>query len=133
MKSPILWTAETYKTIVGYEPEQDDLARINCSITDTPGHTDCGLCKHNYPKFLICPTCKAEKKADFQVLIDDTPENLKRMEKAYIDDAYMLVGKPLKVLEADACVGNIRGIHIEWPGKPDDGVIVPFSCFTNKS
>ncbi len=55
------WTAEDFKRNLGMEPEADDLTRINCNLSGCIGHTQCGQCKHNYPKFWVCKECNVEK------------------------------------------------------------------------
>ena len=44
-------TAEEFKQIFGYEPENDDLERVNCEKAGTFGHWQCGWCpKHEVPR-----------------------------------------------------------------------------------
>lgn len=49
-------TEEEFIKIVGKEPYQDDLERVNCPEAGKLGHTCCGICKHGKPKFL-CHEC----------------------------------------------------------------------------
>lgn len=44
-------TAEEFRKIFGYDPEWDDLERVNCEKAGTIGHMQCGWCpKHNVPR-----------------------------------------------------------------------------------
>ena len=51
------WTAEVFQEVVGFEPEVDDLVRVNCPYAGRDGHWLCGTCSHGYPKFLKCSKC----------------------------------------------------------------------------
>lgn len=42
------------------EPQNDDLARINCPIAGTIGHSNCGLCEHGLARFMVCYECHPE-------------------------------------------------------------------------
>lgn len=45
-------TPEEFKEKTGRDPDGRDLARVNCPIAGTPGHTTCGWCaKHDKPAF----------------------------------------------------------------------------------
>lgn len=45
-------TASQFKQMTGYEPENDDLERANCTHEGLIGHGCCGICpKHNQPRF----------------------------------------------------------------------------------
>lgn len=55
------WTATDFKMIVGREPEQDDLERVNCNSAGKLGHECCGVCEHGYPKSCVCKKCQDEK------------------------------------------------------------------------
>lgn len=52
-------TSQEFEKVVGHPPEQDDLARTNCSVAGTPGHLLCGICRHGVPKF-TCKLCITE-------------------------------------------------------------------------
>jgi hypothetical protein len=56
-------TAEEFEKRFGFEAEQDDLHRVNCTMQGAPpGHLFCGVCdEHNKPRF-ICG-CRATPKA----------------------------------------------------------------------
>lgn len=56
--------AEEFEKVTGCKPEQDDLARANCSKAGQLGHTGCGICEHGKPVF-GCHPCfvKAVAKA----------------------------------------------------------------------
>jgi hypothetical protein len=49
-------TEQQFKDMVGREPENDDLDRCNCVRAGEPGHSSCGICKHNKPVF-ECQEC----------------------------------------------------------------------------
>lgn len=51
-------TEQEFEQITGHKPINDDLERINCSDAGKLGHKQCGVCKHNYPKFLVCHLCR---------------------------------------------------------------------------
>ncbi len=53
------WSAEDFAYNVGYQPEVDDLERVNCEQAGEICHKQCGLCDHNRPKFLHCKDCHA--------------------------------------------------------------------------
>lgn len=37
-------TADEFKAKTGYEPQHDDLERVNCDKVGQTGHTTCGWC-----------------------------------------------------------------------------------------
>jgi len=46
-------TAEKFKEATGFEPENDDLERCNCTEAGKLGHHYCGWCdEHNKPVFM---------------------------------------------------------------------------------
>ena len=46
-------TKKEFKEKTGHEPEQDDLARVNCIEAGTIGHSLCGWCNtHDTPRFM---------------------------------------------------------------------------------
>lgn len=48
-----MMTADEYVAATGYEPEDDDLERVNCPKAGKAGHLQCGWCiTHNKPKFI---------------------------------------------------------------------------------
>lgn len=59
MKTKQPMTSKEFKKITGFTPELDDMERVNCPDAGTPGHQQCGICEHGYPKFLSCKICAA--------------------------------------------------------------------------
>jgi len=51
-----------FKEKFGFEPDQDELDRVNCRFSTHPGHHDCGVCGTcNNPRFMCdCPKKAAE-------------------------------------------------------------------------
>jgi hypothetical protein len=50
-----------FTIITGYIAGEDDLKRANCKKSGDIGHYDCGVCKHNVPKFFVCDKCVKNK------------------------------------------------------------------------
>jgi hypothetical protein len=46
-------TTEEFTQRFGFEPEHDDLDRVNCKDAGSLGHMCCGVCStHNKPRFI---------------------------------------------------------------------------------
>ena len=56
--------AEEFHERTGSMPENDDLDRVNCEQAGEIGHSQCGVCEHGHPKFLVCFECHPEWKAE---------------------------------------------------------------------
>jgi hypothetical protein len=50
--------AKEFEQRFGFAPQQDDLERVNCPLTEI-GHQQCGICeKHNRPMFMCSFSCR---------------------------------------------------------------------------
>ena len=49
-----------FRRLVGRNPANDDLERVNCSQAGEIGHLSCGMCRHDKPYF-NCMICTAER------------------------------------------------------------------------
>jgi len=81
--------AKEFKRILGREPEQDDLDRVNCQLAGQTGHSDCGWCKTcNHPNFeCLCP---AEGKTIFLPATMTERESLPTDQIASADDLFLI-------------------------------------------
>ena len=54
-------TEDQFQVLWDCCPKDDDMERVNCSITGTYGHYQCGICpKHKKPRFMC--GCIIERK-----------------------------------------------------------------------
>ena len=52
-------TKQEFIDVVGYEPERDDIERVNCSEVGRVGHLMCGTCdEHGKPRFVCACLAK---------------------------------------------------------------------------
>jgi len=58
------WTEEDFKKYTGYEPDDDDMHRVNCDMAGEAGHVNCGICIHRMPVFM-CNICFHESTIEF--------------------------------------------------------------------
>jgi transcriptional regulator with XRE-family HTH domain len=50
------WDADSFERVTGRAPTDDDLERTRCLKAGEVGHQLCGVCAHDWPRFL-CQTC----------------------------------------------------------------------------